>query len=286
MKKNVLDEKKAKRNMFRYHASNVEWCLLFCMKKSKVISMNVAYEDNFILSRIILASNAYFVKMLPFLGDFHDVDNHFKKCEVGVIDYLMKAHAAGGRSNQGVTVGVGALDSETHAKKMALLNNNVRDINKRHCILTQRHSKSGLWILGSSEAHPFFIFDLGNGRYVTPSAYTILDGNAGSAFRTWELQGSYDGVEWIVLRKHVNDERQPSNLTKGSWKILPSHLQNIRGKKGPLKRTTVPRCRFFRVVKDAPGSSNSYYLGISGFEVYGKLGYFPACAARDEGGRK
>ena len=60
----------------------------------------------------------------------------------------------------------------------------------------------------------WFAVDLGKGRTLSPSAYTLRHGreDGTDALRVWELQGSHDGKVWITLKTHDND----TALT-GAW---------------------------------------------------------------------
>jgi hypothetical protein len=60
----------------------------------------------------------------------------------------------------------------------------------------------------------WFSIDLGKGRTLSPSAYTVRHGreDGTDALRTWELQGSQDGKVWVMIKAHDND----TGLT-GAW---------------------------------------------------------------------
>lgn len=211
-------------------------------------------------------------------------DGSLGSAEKGAIWYIgTKGDTTNGSwSNPGrgsptqVTTSVGMLVHDNHHKKSSdnLLRDNVTASNKiPECLA--RSCKSGIWILGDATRHPYFEIDLGKGRAIVPTCYAILDGNAGSAFRTWELQGSEDGTHFFVLRRHVNDTFMPSNLKKGVYALHPSMTRALtKGSPSDVQhKKSMPACRAFRIVKTAVGGSNSWYLGLSGFEVFGQYSF-------------
>ena len=115
------------------------------------------------------------------------------------------------------------------------------------------------WSRGASEA--WFIVDL-KGMLLVPSHYCYRGDFSGaqSQPRTWELQGSKDGLNWVTLRRHVKDQ-SVTRGSCGSW--------HVEGKKGAFSQ--------FRVLNK--GSPNR--LCCSGFELYGTaVEEAPQAAAR------
>ena len=249
------------------------------------------YYVKSILMRLLLFVPDIVVADLPFLGKLTDTDGSFNDKECGVIHYIgtrgktqktfdNPAEVNFSKSElQRVKVHVGMLAIADYSDlgENQLLRNNTATTNNKHKAVG-RKSESGVWILGDANRHPHFTIDLGEGRSVSPTHYSILDGNAGSAFRTWELHGSLDGKIFFMLRKHTNDQRQPANLTKGTWALRkesikalsqqPQHEKYV--KKLTRNGKLMPFVRYFRIVKTAMGTSNSWYLGVSGFEVFGE----------------
>jgi hypothetical protein len=241
--------------------------------------------------RLLLFVPDIVVADLPFLGKLTDTDGSFNDRECGVIHYIgtrgktqktfdNPAEVNFSKSElQRVKVHVGMLAIADYSDlgENQLLRNNTATTNNKHKAVG-RKSASGVWILGDANRHPHFTIDLGEGRSVSPTHYSILDGNAGSAFRTWELHGSLDGKIFFMLRKHTNDQRQPANLTKGTWALRkesikalsqqPQHEKYVKKLTRNGKR--MPFVRYFRIVKTAMGTSNSWYLGVAGFEVFGE----------------
>jgi len=55
-----------------------------------------------------------------------------------------------------------------------------------------------------NEPNAFMGVDLGKGRYVIPTCYTIRNRNTGShVLMNWSFEGSIDGNEWYWLDKRI-----------------------------------------------------------------------------------
>ena len=76
-----------------------------------------------------------------------------------------------------------------------------------------------------------------------------------SAVRCWQLQGSKDGVNWLTLREHLNDDKLGDPGSTGTWSIETDH--------------EVRHLRIQQTGKNA--SAQTHYLSLSGFEIYGKV---------------
>lgn len=68
-------------------------------------------------------------------------------------------------------------------------------------------------------------FDLGPKRAVIPTAYSLRHGMnfRSDSLRTWDLQGSINGENWILCRRHTNDQALNSGYATHTWKISPIH---------------------------------------------------------------
>ncbi|GMR47420.1 hypothetical protein PMAYCL1PPCAC_17615 [Pristionchus mayeri] len=101
-------------------------------------------------------------------------------------------------------------------------------------------------------------FTIDMGASIKPSNYTLRHsrGYSRSALRNWLFQGSNDNRVWEILSFHKND----TSLTEpGSTATFP-----IEGSKGPF--------RYFRIAQNGENSSGStFYLSLSGFEMYGTV---------------
>lgn len=260
--------------------------------KHKDTNYRDCYYVKSILMRLLLLVRDVFTVDLPFLGQLTDTTEKFSDRERGAIHFIgtrgrtRKAFESPGLSKfserQRVRVRVGLLLNKDYSDlgEAVLLRNNVKKIDEKAKALG-RESCSGVWILGDSNRHPYFLIDLGEGRCISPTHYSILDGNAGSAFRNWELHGSVDGNIFFILRRHLDDKRQPKNLDKGTWTLKKEFIEALFNQpqhKNYVKELTkngtrMPHIRYFRIVKTALGSSNSWYLGVAGFEVFGEYQY-------------
>jgi hypothetical protein len=78
--------------------------------------------------------------------------------------------------------------------------------------------------------------------------------------RSWRIEGSNDGVTFTTLREHRNDTSIAAPL--GSF--------TFRGV-GDARRAVDIGYRFFRVIQIGPNARGSFYLNLSGMELYGLL---------------
>jgi hypothetical protein len=103
----------------------------------------------------------------------------------------------------------------------------------------------------------WFQIDLGEQRAVVPTYYTLRHGGnyKADSLRTWDFQGSVDGTNWTLLRRHVNDESLNEQFATHSW---------------PIEGQT-RAYRFFRILQTGHNSSNHNFLVLSGVELYGSL---------------
>jgi len=106
----------------------------------------------------------------------------------------------------------------------------------------------------------WFAVDLGHGRALSPSAYTLRHGkeDGTDALRHWEFQGSHDGSAWTVIRAHEND----SGLS-GAWATATWLLDR--------DPTLEKGYRYLRIRKTGLNSSGKDHLTLGGMELYGDL---------------
>lgn len=102
----------------------------------------------------------------------------------------------------------------------------------------------------------WFMIDLLE-RRVVPKLYTLRHYSTydTEALRNWQLEGSNDGTNWIILRKHVNDS---TLVAKGQ-----AHTWELSGVEESFS--------MFRVFMTGKNSNDHWYLSLSGFEIYGTL---------------
>ncbi|KIH67050.1 HECT-domain protein [Ancylostoma duodenale] len=125
-----------------------------------------------------------------------------------------------------------------------------RDVNPINC-----HSSDDKYV---SLRNANFTIDLG--VLIYPTAYTLRHarGYGRSALRNWLLQGSKDKQVWEVLVAHADDTSLGDPGSTATWPIEDDRT------KGPF--------RYLRVAQNGKNSSGqTYYLSISGFEVYGEI---------------
>eukprot|EP01133_Synstelium_polycarpum_P015822 gene15822-18802_t len=99
--------------------------------------------------------------------------------------------------------------------------------------------------------------DLGSNRSVIPMYYTIRHGLPfkSDSLRTWDFQGSVQGEQWTVLKRHTNDSSLNSKYATHTWQI-----QGV---------TTA--YRYFRILQTGKNSNNRNFLVLGGIELYGEL---------------
>ena len=107
----------------------------------------------------------------------------------------------------------------------------------------------------NDDRRAWFAIDLG--MWIRPSAYTLRHarGYGRSAVRSWQLQGSSDGLSWEVIRDHVGDEKLGEPGTTATWTLETS--------------SEYRHLRIQQMGKNA--SAQTHYLSLSGFEVYGEV---------------
>ena len=95
---------------------------------------------------------------------------------------------------------------------------------------------------------------------VVVNRYTLRHGlNAtNQILRSWNLEGSMDGTEWVVLRRHENDTSLNGALATASWDANPDGLAFSH----------------FRIIMTGANFSANHYLMMSGLELYGRIGGF------------
>ena len=106
----------------------------------------------------------------------------------------------------------------------------------------------------NDDRRAWFAVDLG--VWLQPTHYTLRHarGYGRSALRSWQLQGSRDGVNWVVLAEHRGDERLGEPGSTATWKI--------EGGGGEVRHV-----RIQQMGRNA--SAQTHYLSLSGFEIYG-----------------
>ena len=83
--------------------------------------------------------------------------------------------------------------------------------------------------------------------------------------RNWRFEGSLDGVEWTVLKEHVEDMALNGKGSTYTWPLPAKFHEQTFSK--------------FRIFQTGINSNKHYYLALSGFEIYGKLISLPNAVA-------
>lgn len=98
--------------------------------------------------------------------------------------------------------------------------------------------------------------DLGPRRLMSLTYYSLRHGGnyKGDLLRTWDLQGSTDGITWKIIKKHSNDQLLNAPFDIHSWPI--EHEGSYR---------------FFRILQTGHNSSKHHFLVLNGFEFFGYL---------------
>ena len=104
-------------------------------------------------------------------------------------------------------------------------------------------------------------FSIDLGVWMSPSCYTLRHarGYGRSALRNWQFQVSKDGQTWITLYSHMDDCSLNEPGSTASWPIEASKDEKQGWRHIRLQQTG----------KNA--SSQTHYLSLSGFEVYGTV---------------
>lgn len=139
-----------------------------------------------------------------------------------------------------------------------------------------------------NEPFSFFGVDLGEGRKLLPTCYTIMNRNSSThVLMNWHFEGSNDKLNWTILDRRVY---MPSQLESASihenqhvdQEIIDSLCQKQQTNTWGIDQNVyndidTEGFRFFRIIQISPNSSGSDNLALSCFEVYGKIvsGRFP-----------
>ena len=108
----------------------------------------------------------------------------------------------------------------------------------------------------------WWMVDLGPHLRFRLRAYMLRDGDNffHEMIRNWALEGSEDGLRWIQLQAYVND-------TSISEPFGNHTFQGI----DLLNREVDVGYRFFRILQIGRNVDGSYFLNLSGMELYGLL---------------
>jgi E3 ubiquitin-protein ligase HECTD1 len=93
---------------------------------------------------------------------------------------------------------------------------------------------------------------------VVVTRYTLRHGWHSGEYRlqNWNFEGSNNGVEWVVLRQHVDDQSlEDEEFSTASWDVNPDSLAFSH----------------FRILQNGENSSGEDELDVGGLELYGHV---------------
>jgi len=106
----------------------------------------------------------------------------------------------------------------------------------------------------------WFMIDFGENTTVAPTHYTLRHGGnyRSDSLRTWNIQGSKDGKNWVVLRSHNQDQSLTDKFATNTWPVKVLDPGDLG-------------FRYFRILQTGRNSSNHNFLVICGIEFFGHL---------------
>eukprot|EP01083_Nonionella_stella_P064735 169013_1 len=110
---------------------------------------------------------------------------------------------------------------------------------------------------------PFFYVHIGE-HGLKPTAYTLRNSDTDNGFLTnWLLLASNDGVDWVTLNEHVNDDalKTQGPFEADMWDIRVDIDNN--GSNAYFS--------YFKVLMSGTNHVGAWQFGCSGFELYGHL---------------
>jgi hypothetical protein len=139
-----------------------------------------------------------------------------------------------------------------------------------------------------NEPFSFFGVDLGEGRKLLPTCYTIMNRNSSThVLMNWHFEGSNDKLNWTIVDRRVYMPDQLESPEQQTQEYIDEEiLESLCLKQGTntwgvdqniYNDIEDEGFRFFRIIQISPNSSGSDNLALSCFEIYGKIvsGRFP-----------
>lgn len=165
--------------------------------------------------------------------------------ENGIIYFI----GSNGKTTDWVNPAQYGLVTVTSSEGRQLPYGKLEDILSRDSVSVNCHTKDN--------KKAWFAIDLGIN--IIPSSYTLRHarGYGRSALRNWLFQMSKDGVNWVTLVKHSDDNSLSEPSSTYTWPIECSDDEGYR------------HVRIQQNGRNASGQT--HYLSLSGFEIYGKI---------------
>ena len=135
-----------------------------------------------------------------------------------------------------------------------------------------------------NEKNAFMALDLGEGRYLFPSCYTVRNRPSRKyVLMNWILEASVNNNEWYIVDKRINftedahfnslmEREREDLLQKGQTSTWGIDLENVENILNELNRKSKSACkgfRFYRITQLMKNSDGEYNMCLSGFELYG-----------------
>ena len=126
-----------------------------------------------------------------------------------------------------------------------------------------------------NEENSFFGVDLGEERFLIPSAYSIRNRNSSShVMLCWNLEGSNDKMNFEVLDTRIfsnnTSAKYHQNLEKERNLLKQPGCTSTWGVSKKIREKFPNGFRYFIVKQIDKNSSGGYNMAISGFELYGE----------------
>ena len=127
----------------------------------------------------------------------------------------------------------------------------------------------------NNEENSFFGVDLGQERYLIPSAYSLKNRNSSShVLMCWSLEGSNDNSNYEVIDTRIfysrTNAKYRQNLEKERNELQTPGCTSTWGISKKIKEKFPTGFRYFRIIQIDKNSSGGYNLALSGFELYGE----------------
>jgi E3 ubiquitin-protein ligase HECTD1 len=129
-----------------------------------------------------------------------------------------------------------------------------------------------------NEPFSFFGVDLGIGRLLAPSCYSLRNRNSTThVLLNWHFEGSVDRVNWVLLDRRIylsENEKYNQSVAAEQQNLCQKGATSTWGIDTSTygeNPNTANGFRYFRVVQVGKNSSGSDNLTLSGLEIYGRV---------------